>query len=320
MIAMNVYSKPLNYIPYLDINQMYQLYFMTTKQEPNILPLDLNINVENIDPNTITQLEINSSVEQYDKFCDAVKNNNTNDTNYKKHTYRILSEINKYVNEMKRAFNINVNTNISEWVLFDDAYTSDNDDTDYSNNNNVRGFDSYNKKYFNVFLEKSKMSNDSCEWLMLETNKQVKEIYGEWKNDRHVRYPTYDISIDKLKMPVTNYILNFFAKVIGPLVYNRFNISTTNSLDVIDAFIVKYDLEKQTSLAEHTDDSHITAILLLSNESSFSGGGTKFESGLCVYPSQGDILLFGSKYRHQGLEIKSGVRMILTFFIEVVSE
>ena len=82
--------------------------------------------------------------------------------------------------------------------------------------------------------------------------------------------------------------------------------------------LVKYEENKQRLLEFHTDDSDITAIILLSNENSFTGGGTQFETGLCVYPNQGDMLLFGSKFKHQGMEIKTGVRMILTFFINIV--
>ena len=83
---------------------------------------------------------------------------------------------------------------------------------------------------------------------------------------------------------------------------------------------MKYEEDKQRFLEPHCDDSDITIILLLSNENSFSGGGTKFETGLCVYPNQGDMLMFGSKFKHEGLELKSGVRMILTFFIDVIQK
>jgi hypothetical protein len=107
-------------------------------------------------------------------------------------------------------------------------------------------------------------------------------------------------------------------KKIGNLIFNRFNISNDHyNLNISDAFIVKYEENKQRALEFHCDDSGISVILLLSNENAFTGGGTQFENGLSVFPNQGDMLIFGSKYKHQGLEITSGVRMILTFFVNI---
>jgi len=245
--------------------------------------------------------------------------NNVNSSEYKKYKKRILSEITNYVNDNSRAFNININTDIQQWVLYDtvkynDEYISDSDD-EIDRSNSILNF--YHVKYKNVFLEPNIISRDTCEWIINETNTQVKELYGEWKNNRHTRYPTYDIAIDNLKLPVMNFILNLFMKKIGNLIYNRFNISNDYNLNISDAFIVKYEEGKQRSLEFHSDDSDISVVLLLSNENSFTGGGTQFENGLSIFPNQGDMLIFGSKYKHQGLEITSGVRMILTFFINV---
>lgn len=178
--------------------------------------------------------------------------------------------------------------------------------------------DPYNKKFLNVFIDKSVFSNETCEWLITESYRRVKEVYGEWKNDRPVNYPAYDVSIDILEIPVINYILNSFAMKIGPLIYDNFNISNKEYNIVLqDAFFVKYEMDKQRSLVLHEDDTHLTAIILLSSKNSFTGGGTEFETGLSIHPSQGDMILFGSKFKHQGLEITSGVRMILTFFIDI---
>lgn len=317
LIIINIYNKELKYTPYLDIVQMYQVFYIMNKELPVELPLDIDIKIQKNDPNLITNLEINSSLEQFTDFCNLLNRNDVNDICYKKYKTRILAEIKKYIdNNIIHAFQIKVNTNIQEWILYD---TSRYDDIDEGHLQNDELFDEYHSKYKNVFLEKSILSRETCDWLIQESNTHVKEKYGEWKNDRHVRYPTYDISIDKLSVPVMNYILIFFMKNIGGLIYNRFNISSDNyDLNIVDAFIVKYEEDKQRSLDFHCDDSHMSALLLLSNENSFTGGGTQFDSGLSVYPNQGDILLFGSKYKHQGLEINSGVRMVLTFFVDVV--
>jgi hypothetical protein len=285
---------------------------------PPKLPSDLEMVITNIDNDKIMNVEINSTNQQLETFHDSLIKNNKNCPVYNKYKSRILSEIDKYVNnDMIREFNININTNINSWVLYD------NNESDINIDNSIKTNEPFNrneKKYLNVFNERSIFSTETCEWLIKEANNQVKELYGEWKNDRHKRYPTYDISIDNLKKPVMNYILNYFMKKIGPLIYNIFNISTENDLSIKEAFIVKYEEGKQTSLDFHTDDSDISAIILLSDENSFMGGGTQFETGLNVYPNQGDMIVFGSAYKHKGIEIKSGVRMILTFFINVTKK
>ena len=316
LIGINVYEKPIKYTPYLDINQLYQSYYIKNNKFPTELPLDVEITINKNPKDLITKLEINSSIEQYEDYCNSIYTNNIKNINYKKYKKRILSEINNYVNNNSRAFNIKINTNISEWVLYDTKRYSDSDN-DSDNGDLQTKFNSYDVKYKNVFLEKSILSRDTCDWLITEANTQVKELYGEWKNDRHIRYPTYDIAVDKLKVPVTHFILNLFSKKIGKLVIDNFNISNDYTLNIVDVFIVKYEENKQRALEFHHDDTDISVVLLLSNENSFTGGGTQFETGLSVFPKQGDMLLFGSKFKHQGLEIKSGVRMILTFFINV---
>jgi hypothetical protein len=319
IIALNVYDKPMKYTPCLDMNQIYQWFYMVNNRYPEELPTDLDIKLEKIDSKTIVNVEINSPISQFNDFHESLLKNEANNVIYQKYKYRILSEIDKYVkHDEKRAFNIHVNTNTQAWVMFDADLNNDNVTNDHIRKN---AFNAYDKKYCNVFIEKSAMTNYTCEWLVSESNNQVKELYGEWKNDRHSRYPTYDISIDKLKTPVMNYILNFFMRTAGDLIYKSFNLSTRDyNLVIKEAFIVKYEENKQRYLEQHCDDCDISAIILLSSENSFSGGGTKFESGLCVNPDQGDMLLFGSKFKHEGIKINSGVRMILTFFINVTQK
>jgi hypothetical protein len=321
IIGINVYNKEIKYLPYLDVIQMYQWSYILNRKNPKEIGKDIDLTVKKKDTDSIIKLEINSTNVQYENFIQSLLENNVKSSDYKKYKQRILSEITNYVNANSRAFNIKINTDISDWVLYDTKKYNDDYDSDYdSDNNNTSSkvkTNFYDVKYKNVFLEKSILSRDSCEWLINETNARVKEIYGEWKNDRHSRYPTYDIAIDKLNLPVMNFILNLFMKNIGNLIFNRFNISNDYNLNISDAFIVKYEENKQRSLEFHSDDADISVILLLSNENAFTGGGTQFENGLSVFPNQGDMLIFGSKYKHQGLEITSGIRMILTFFVNI---
>jgi len=323
IIGINVYNKEIKYLPHLDIVQMYQWCYILNRKIPKELARDIDLTIKKKDKDSIIDLEINSTSEQYENFIRSLVENNVKSSDYKKYKNRILSEINKYLENGSRGFNIKINTKMSEWVLYDtkrynDDYDSDNDsDNDYNSNSESR-VNIYDIKFKNVFLEKNILCRDTCEWLINEANSQVKALYGEWKNDRHNRYPTYDIAVDKLSLPVMNFILNLFMKKIGNLIFDRFNISKYHyNLNISDAFIVKYEENKQRSLEFHCDDSVISVILLLTNENAFTGGGTQFENGLSVFPNQGDMLIFGSKYKHQGLEITSGIRMILTFFVNI---
>jgi hypothetical protein len=317
LIGINVYNKKVKYLPYLDIVQMYQWCYFLNRKNPIELPMDIELTINKKDKNSIIQLVINSTDEQYINFCGSLNKNNIKTVDYNKYKTRILSEIEHYINNNSRAFFIKINTNISDWVLYDTEKYDDNYNESENENDSQYNFNPYNHKYRNVFVEKSTICKNTCEWIITETNMQVSELYGEWRNDRHNRYPTYDIAVDKLKPPVMNFILNLFARNIGKLIIERFNISNKYNLNIADAFIVKYEENKQRALELHCDNSDISVVILLSNENSFTGGGTQFENGLSVYPNQGDMLIFGSKYKHQGLEIHSGVRMILTFFVDI---
>ena len=175
-------------------------------------------------------------------------------------------------------------------------------------------------KFKNVFVERGIMTKEICEWIMNESNEQVKKLYGTWKNDRHINYPTHDIALEKMPDPVKNLILLIFKNKIGNLLFNNYNISNEFTCNIIDCFIVKYDMYTQQKLVMHHDDTDMSVSILLSDEKIFQGGGLRFENCLSVFPKQGDAILHCSKHRHEGLEITSGVRMILVFFIDVIKQ
>jgi hypothetical protein len=152
----------------------------------------------------------------------------------------------------------------------------------------------------------------------IESNKKVIELYGEWKNKRKIKYPTYDIPITNLPESVINLIKIIFEKKIVNLLYTNYGITYDYKCHLTEGLVIRYDLHTETKLGPHIDDTDMTISILLSDEKTFQGGGMRFKNGLTVLPNQGDAIFHCSKHEHEGLEIISGVRMILVFFIDIV--
>lgn len=191
-----------------------------------------------------------------------------------------------------------------------------------TDNNCSQNFDPYNKSLFNVLNCINKMSPVICDWLICESeNYVIKNKNGKWTNERHKSYPTHDIAINVLPESVVRFILRYFTFNIGSQLLDVYHINKDlYKLDIDDSFIVKYDMQTQQTLEQHQDGSDMSVIVSLSNELNYTGGGTKFENGFIVNQQQGDIIMFPSKYKHEGMSITSGTRFLLVFFINVVNK
>lgn len=94
---------------------------------------------------------------------------------------------------------------------------------------------------------------------------------------------------------------------------------------VHDAFIVRYDAErdKSLSLPEHCDTSSMSFTLALNSRANgdFEGGGTWFEAlgpqGEVVDADLGQAVAFAGPLRHAGYPITRGTRVILVLFLYV---
>lgn len=89
--------------------------------------------------------------------------------------------------------------------------------------------------------------------------------------------------------------------------------------------MVKYEFRsagQQSGLKPHIDGTPWSFVVTLNDAKEYSGGGTKFiSSGATFRPSKpGTAVLFSGKNLHEGLEVTSGVRYILTGFCEYVDE
>ena len=315
MISIIVHLKQVKYTPELNIHQMYQWYYMKNNALPQELPFDLKyMNI----PNKITNarnIYINSTYDYYNKYVNIIKSNVIDEKVIRIFNQKIVDQLNIIDNTYDLvSLNVTVNTDIHEDHLLD-TYMINNTEYDYA-----KKFDPYDKSLFNVINDKKKMSPTICNWLIMESENYIlKNNNGAWKNTRHTKYPTYDIALSVLPENVTRLILLYFKDNIGYQLLENYHINREiYKINIIDVFIVKYDMDTQQTLEQHTDDSDMSVIISLSDKSNYIGGGTKFENGFIVKQDQGDILMFPSKFRHEGLPITSGTRYLLVFFINII--
>ena len=159
------------------------------------------------------------------------------------------------------------------------------------------------------------LNKNICEWLIFESEKFANEN-GGWTTQRHRNYPTTDLSIEKINN-INGYISNKIIIDIFPLIGKSFNIDPY-FLNIEDAFIVKYEFDKQNNLNKHKDGNLISFNILLNDKSEFEGGGTTiyFHNNDYYYKgSQGSLLLHCGKKIHEGNKITSGIRYLLVGFI-----
>lgn len=173
----------------------------------------------------------------------------------------------------------------------------------------------YNSPFNKAYHYRSFVSDSFCQWLI---NKA--EDNGEWTTKRHDNYPTTDIPVSSI-LPLKIPIYNFVTINILPLIAEHYTLNIY-FLNIVDLFIVKYDVNGQDHLEFHRDGSIISFNILLNEE--FTGGGTIIEhveeDGSLVkklYVSdKGDLFIHPGKLLHSGNKIKSGVRYILVGFID----
>lgn len=137
-----------------------------------------------------------------------------------------------------------------------------------------------------------------------------------WSAQSHANHETKDVKIRNLISSAA--IAIFEKKVAEPMmeaIAEHYQLPR-KLLRVEDAFIVRYAMDSQRSLAYHRDGALVSSIVTLSNPGDFAGGGTAFRDGSLYKPEQGSGIVFSGQRLHCGNEITKGARYILTVFFQ----
>jgi hypothetical protein len=184
---------------------------------------------------------------------------------------------------------------------------------DYENIKTIDNISS-NNRFLQRFILNNIYSPDTCSWIINESELYAKEN-GGWTTNRHKKYPTTDIPIDKIK-PIFKYVLGSIPNIMTKI-YKYYCIPESIPINIVDLFIVKYEKDAQNKLEIHTDGSFITFSIMLSSSKDYEGGGTEFNDGIQVFLERGDVLVHSGYVKHSGLEVTRGTRYILVAFTSI---
>uniref|UniRef100_A0A6C0BCV9 Fe2OG dioxygenase domain-containing protein n=1 Tax=viral metagenome TaxID=1070528 RepID=A0A6C0BCV9_9ZZZZ len=182
---------------------------------------------------------------------------------------------------------------------------------------NIKNKDKLNKTY----RIKNFINEQTCLWIINESEKYALEN-GGWTKKRHKNYPTTDLpvrEIQSLSIP----LMNLSIKDILPLIANYYDLNPY-FLNIIDLFVVKYDVKGQNHLGFHRDGSIISFNILLNNQ--FEGGGTIINhigndnnvEQIIHESERGELFIHSGKLMHSGRKITSGKRYIIVGFVEYI--
>jgi len=161
-------------------------------------------------------------------------------------------------------------------------------------------------------------TKEICRWIVVEAESYA-SANGGWTTTRHKNYPTTDIPLERITN-VFRFILSSFFESVKQKITKSYCLSEKYVYDIRDIFIVKYENRDgaQNALDMHVDGSVVTASIMLSDPSEFTGGGTFYEDGISAHLDQGDMIIHTKQHRHSGLKTTSGLRYVLVFFIDIL--
>lgn len=199
-------------------------------------------------------------------------------------------------------------TDVTEHMLNEGIQTI----TDYKN---IKPDDLFNK----IYRYENFISDEMCEWIIHEAEIFALEN-GGWTTKRHKNYPTTDLPVRSIPSLCTP-LMNFVTRDILPLIGKHFKLNSYY-LNIVDLFVIKYDVDGQDHLEFHKDGSIISFNILLNDD--FEGGGTiinhprpnmSIESVLHKSKKR-DLFIHSGKLLHSGNKVTSGKRYIIVGFID----
>jgi hypothetical protein len=171
---------------------------------------------------------------------------------------------------------------------------------------------------YNRFLQRftypNIYSSDVCNYIIGECERYASKN-GGWTVDRHTKYPTTDLPVDKIPS-IFGLVLETLKTITGR-VSASYGLDDKMIINIKDLFVVKYSDDAQNQLEMHCDGSFLSFSLLLNDASEFEGGGTYFDDGLTCRLNKGDMLLHSSQIKHSGLPITKGKRYLLVGFLDI---
>ena len=171
---------------------------------------------------------------------------------------------------------------------------------------------------YNRFLQRftypNIYSSDVCNYIVGECERYASKN-GGWTVDRHTKYPTTDLPVDKIPS-IFGLILETLKTITGR-VSASYGLDDKMIINIKDLFVVKYSDDAQNQLEMHCDGSFLSFSILLNDISEFEGGGTYFDDGLTCCLNKGDMLLHSSQIKHSGLPVTKGHRYLLVGFMNV---
>lgn len=156
------------------------------------------------------------------------------------------------------------------------------------------------------------LSQEFCSLLVsLATSNEL----GWTVNVRDKYYSTVDYMLQIQVPEIFSSIKEELSRVVWPELADEWSL---DELEVSQAFIVHYSLNKQLSLKEHTDTSYVSCAIKLND---------KYEGAELVFPRQGfttkdipigDIIIWPSKltHPHYVTQLKSGEKFSLILWTD----
>ena len=171
-----------------------------------------------------------------------------------------------------------------------------------------------NNRFLQRFIFNNIYSQDTCNWIINESELYAKENGGWTKNMRSNRHTT-DISIDKIPS-IFKYILGTLPNIISKF-HKYYCIPEITEINILELFILKYEEGYQNKFDMYNNGSFLTFNVMLSSSKDYEGGGTQFNDGIKICLEQGDLLLHSGYVKHTDLDVTKGKLYILVALINI---
>ncbi|KAI8855328.1 hypothetical protein BC829DRAFT_378604 [Chytridium lagenaria] len=182
----------------------------------------------------------------------------------------------------------------------------------------------------NILLKLDSIWDDyQCDQIRSAVEDAVSLRGGFWDTERHVAFPTRDITADEVSRVLfgdaANSPANWLIRTITDRILAPAALAAgfkTQDLELVDLFFVLYEDSGNDAIAERIGTSHRR---MLAEFQRYEGGGTLFcdlldpctkQKGFLVKLAKGSCMVHDSKLLHAGVDIVRGRRMLCVGFMD----